>query len=297
MPTVNSLSIIPYTSLYTNNVDSVTTASTTVREGRTSIVLDFNGGQGLFYRDFETAFSWPLSSDTILYTYQPSLLELPENTYNRTTDWIEIGGRNGLVQGILIEADSFNVPKTFQLQDSDTLALHPLNETPATFNLQSVKAFSCTTPFIAHSIRIITTDNIPWRVWRTEPIFVPYPEKAQNWTTEITSLTGFGFQHLFYLDVEYRSNSDITITFTCDTGNGSYAPQSFTLPSSGDTQTKSRTLMTPNKWKLLGVSAISNAPFYLFVEGMEGYVRNWGIPGPYRIEKFFGGPSSPGAQV
>lgn len=300
MPTVDSLTITPYTALYTNQVsDANIQTGVSTRQGRKEIVLDFNGGDGLFYRDFETAFSWPLSSETILYTWQPSLLELPEDTYNRVTDWIEIGGANGLVQGILVEADTFNVPKVFQLQDSDTLQLHSLNEVGSgvAFNKQSVRAFSCSTPFVAHSIRIVTTDGVPWRVWRTEPIFVPYPEKAQNWTTEITALSGFGFQHLFYLNVEYRSTTPINISFTVDTGNGSYAPANFTLPSSGDTQTKQKVLMSPNKWKLLGVSATSTAPFYLFSEGMEGYFRSWSVPGPYRIDKIFGGSSQPGAVV
>src|ERR1700733_2502023 len=115
MPFINSLTIKPYVALYTTLIaDANITVGQSTREGRTEIVLDFNSGDGLYYRDFETSFSWPLSSDTILYTWQPSLIELPENTYNRATDWLDGGSTKAKwVQGILIEGDSFNPAKVF----------------------------------------------------------------------------------------------------------------------------------------------------------------------------------------
>ena len=300
MPVVNSLTISPYTALYTSLVvDGIISVGTSTAQGRDEIVLDFNNGTGLFARDFETAFSWPISSGTILYTWQPSFLELPEDTYNRATDWIDIGEGNGLVQGIIIEAGSPAGSKVFQLQDSDTLSHHTLNEVGAgvSFNLQSIKAFSCAAPFVAHSIRVVSTDGVPWRVWRATPVFVPYPEIASRWQTEITSLNGVGWQYFYYLNVEYVSTLTIVVVFTVDSGNGSIAPASFTLPSTGGTQTKTKVLLTYNKWKLLGVTATSDSPFYLFVEGMEGYVKNWGSPAAFRNEKLFGGPSAGGATV
>lgn len=298
MPTVNSLTLTPYTALYTTTVAGVTAAVST-QQGRQEIVLDLNSGLGAFARDFETLFSWPISSGTIIYTWQPTLLELPEDTYNRVTDWIEIGGANGLVQGIIVEADTFNVTKVFQLQDSDTLALHALNEvgTGVAFNQQSVKAFSCVTPFVAHSVRVVTSDGVPWRVWRTQPVFVPFPEKASNWTTEITALGGIGWQHLRELNVEYISTATITLAFTVDTGNGSIAPISITLPSSSGTQTKKKFEVTYNKWKLLGLAATSASPFNLFVEGFQGKLKAWGSTESYRIGQLIGGPSSGGAEV
>ncbi len=299
-----SLQVKPYSALYTSLViDANIAVSSSTREGRTETVLDFNGGDGVYSRDFETAFSWPISEGTVLYVWQPTIIAKPENTYDRATDWIECGGATGFVQGVLIEADSFNVKKQFQLQDSDTLAFHPLNECPIgggggiAFNKQSVKAFSCVTPFVAHSVRVVTTDGIPWRVWRTELAFQPFPESTMLWKTELTSLEGMGFQHLRLMNLEYISTAAITLSFQVDSGNGSYGPATVTIPSSSGGQAKLLLQMGPNKWKLIGFSASSTAPMRLFIEGLEVWVRSWGSAGEYRKMKPFAGASSPAAVV
>src|ERR1700734_2644056 len=113
-----SLQVKCYTALYTSQVaDADTTVSSSTLQGRTESVLDFNQGDGIYSRDLGTSFSWPISAGTILYTWQPTIIPKPENTYNRATDWIECGGGTGFVQGIIIEADTFNATKVFQLQD------------------------------------------------------------------------------------------------------------------------------------------------------------------------------------
>ena len=300
MPIVNELDIIPYTALYTSPVSNANIlASTSTREGRIAIVLDFNEGDGLYARDFETQYSWLISAGIVLYSWQPSLIELPENTYNRATDWIECGGGTGFVQGIIIEADTFNVPKIFRLQDSDTLNFHTLNEVGnvgVAFNKQSVQAFSCA-PFIAHSVRVVTIDSVPWRVWRTDLVFQPFPEQTEQWQTELTAAGGVGWQHVRELNVEYISNAPISLVFAVDTGNGSYAPLPITIPTSNGTQTKLRLTVTPNKWKLLSLGATCPFPFVLFVEGMEIKVRSWGSSDAYRIGQPFGGASKMAAVV
>ncbi len=297
----SSLSVKPYTALFTKVItDPNILVSSSTGQGRTESVLDLNNGTGVFARDFETAFSWPISAGTILYTWQPTFIPEPETTYNRTTDWIECGGATGFVQGVIVEANSFNADKIFQLQDSDTLTLHPLNEvgTGVAFNGQSVIAFSCVTPFIAHSVRVITTDGVPWKVWRTELVFQPFPESTMLWQTELTSLGGTGWQHLRLINLEYISNAAITLAFTVDSGNGSITPATITIPSSSGTQTKIKLTPTFNKWKLISFSALSTAPMRLFLEGMEVWTRSWGVDnGPYRKLKPWAGASGSGAQV
>ena len=300
MPTVDTITISPYTALYTALVSEANmTAGVSTLEGRTENVIDFNLGEGLYARDFETAYSWPIAPGIVLYSWQPTLIEQPENTYNRATDWIECGGGTGFVQGIIIEADTFGATKVFQLQDSDTLQFHALNEVGlgASFGTQQVRAFSCAFPFIAHSVRVTTSDGVPWRVWRTDLVFVPFPEETELWKTELTAAGGIGWQHIRDINVEYWSESDITVTFAVDTGNGSYGPDAIILPSSGGTQAKLRMNVSRNKWKLIGVSAFSLNPFYLFVEGMEMTVRSWGESSPYRRVKPFGGKSAMKAVV
>lgn len=296
----SSLQVKPYTALYTSQVsDANIVVSSSNLQGRVESVLDFYQGVGIESRDLETAFSWTISTGTILYTWQPSFIENPENTNNRATDWIECGGATGFVQGIVIEADSSNVTKVFQLQDSDTLAFHTLREvgTGVAFNGQSVKAFSCTAPFIAHSVRVVTTDAVSWRVWRTELVFQPFPETTMNWQTELTSLGGEGFQHLRMMNLEYISTATITLSFAVDTGNGSIAPATITIPSSSGTQAKIKLTPSPNKWKLISFGASSTAPIRLFLDGLEIWTRSWGSSSEYRKLKPWGGKSAPAAEV
>jgi len=296
-----SLQVKPYTALYTNLVvDADIVVSSTNIQGRTESVLDFNGGDGVYARDFEAAFSWPISAGTILYTFQPSIIGKPENIYDRASDWTDAGTSGAkFIQGYSIEADSFNAGKIFQLQSGDDQSIHDLVEIPlggVAFNRQTRKVFSCV-PFVCHNLRRISADGIPWRVFDESPIFQPYPESQENWTTEVTSLDGVGWQHLRELNIAYLSTTTITLTFTTDTGNGSIAPVTITIPSSSGAQTKLKIIPTFNKWKLIGLTFTSSAPFALWLPDVQLKIRSWGESSPYRLLKPFGGNSSPAAEV
>jgi hypothetical protein len=296
-----SLTANVYSALYTAQVSNADiSVSSSTAQGRVETILDFNAGEGVNSRDIETAFSWPISQGTILYVWQPSWINFPENSYDRNSDWMPVaGGGAGFVQGIIVEADTFNVPKVFQLQDSDTLAFHTLNEvgTGIAFNRQSIKAFSCTTPFVAHLVRVTTDDGVAWRVWNNNIVAQPFPESTISWQTELTSLGGTGWNHLRLINLEYISTAAATLSFVVDTENGSYAPQSIVLPSTGGTQTKFRVTPTANKWKLISFNLTSTAPVVVFQEGQEFWTRSWGASSEYRKAKPFGGQSLPAATV
>lgn len=297
----SSLSVIPYTALYTSVIpDAAISVSSSNLQGRTETVLDLNQGEGQNSRDLSTAFAWPISQGTILYVWQPSWINFPENSYDRNSDWIPVaGGAAGFCQGLLVEADTFGATKVFQLQDSDTLAFHTLNEVGAgiAFNRQSIKAFSCTTPFVAHLVRVTTDDGVPWRVWNNQIVAQPFPEATQLWQTELTALGGEGFQHLRLMNLDYICTAPITLSFAVETGNGSIAPATITIPSSSGTQAKLKLTPTYNKFKLLSFSASCSAPMYLFLDGLEVWLRSWGSSSIYRKIRPFAGPSSPAAEV
>lgn len=206
------------------------------------------------------------------------------------------GPDNKFVQGVKLIADTANQAVTFQV-------LFDGGQTgpsfTGTFNGKQTLVFSWT-PFEAHDIQIVP--QAPARVWyggigqgQSEWVFEPFPEKAANWVSELTALGGEGWQTLYYLNIEYSATAAITLAFVVDSGNGSIAPASITLPSTSGVQTKMLFEVTANKWKLLGFSATSSAQFYSFAEGMEAWVRSW--EGMRRNVKPFGGPSAPGAAV
>jgi hypothetical protein len=265
-------------------------------EGRTAVVVDFNAGDGLYSRDIETMFAWGLSSHYAIRVWQPCLIQEPENQFNRPTDWNDAGSPgNKFIQGITIEADSFNLPKSFQLQSADDLSLHPLNEMPATFIKQTIKTFSCVTPFLAHSIRILATDSVAWRVWDSSPIFQPWPSQVMNWQTEQTSFGMQGWLHAREMNIAYASAQPITIVLDPDTG----PTITLTLPSTGGAliQAKTKQTLPPMKFKLLSMQVVSTAPFYLFEQDIEFKIKAWGSDGPYNVLKIVGGESRTGAKV
>lgn len=84
------LTIIPTYALYTQSVpDAQIVANEDATGGRTAIILDLSNtspnttGQGLFAKDIGTIFSWPVNVGTILDVWQPSIIPLHEDVYQR----------------------------------------------------------------------------------------------------------------------------------------------------------------------------------------------------------------------
>lgn len=297
MPIISdlSLTVSPYTALYTTLVpDANINAYETNAEGRKSIVLDFNSGDGIYARDLGTVFQWPTSAGTTLDVWQPSIIPMPEGIYGRGSDWDD-GGTPGAkyIQGVIVEADTFNANKIFFLEDSDTHTLNPLNEMPTVFNQQSERAFSCQTPFVAHSCRLISTDGVEWRVWNARLVFQQWPELCTNWQTEMVSLGMVGWAHAREMNIAHVSTSQLTLTLTFDF----WPAITLTLAPSGGVQQKIKVTLPPNKWKLVGLQVSSPSPFRLFVGDIEFKVKNWGQQGMYEVIRPFGGRSQVGADV
>lgn len=230
----------------------------------------------------------------VLYTWQPTLIEQPESIYDRASDWDE-GGYFGdkFIQGVTIEANSFNVAKTFFLQDSDTLTLHALNECPFTFNKQVTRSFSCAVPFIAHSCRVISSDGVAWQVFQSKLVFQPFPSSCLNWETEMTSLALTGYGHVREMNIAHISTANLTLVLKFD----QWPTITLTIPSSGGLQAKTKVTLPPNKFKLIGLRIFSSAVFRLFEQDIEMKCKTWGSQGPYIPLKPFGGSSSMGAKV
>ena len=291
----SSIAIAPATELYSNYISAGNIVLTQyLTEGRVAAVLDFNGGDGLYSRDFETEFHWGIGSKAVLRVWQPSLIPMPEQQYNRPTDWDD-GGTPGAkyIQGIQVEADSFGLQKTFSLQSSDDLSLHALNEMPTIFPKQTIRSFSCVTPFIAHSARIVSTDAVAWRIWKSELVFQPWPSAAMNWQTELNSLGSTGWSHAREMNIAYASTASITIVLTFD----AWPTITLTLPSTNGVQAKTKLTLPANKFKLIGFQVSSAQTFYLFERDLEVKVKQWGSTSLFQVLKVVGGPSNTGATV
>lgn len=291
-----ALTITPATQLYGSPISD---ANITVNEtslpnpGRRLITLDFNNGAGFYATDLGTTFQWPTGSGLILYAWQPTFIEQPEPIYGRATDWND-GGYPGAkyVQGVIVEANTSNVAKTFFIEDSDTLTLHPLLECPATFNGHTEIAFSCA-PFVAHMTRLISSDGVKWEIFSERPVFQPWPELCLNWQTEMVSFGMIGWGHAREMNIAHLSTADLTLVLTFD----AWPTITLTIPNSAGKQAKTKVTLPPNKWKLMGLQIFSTQVFRLFKEDLQLKIGQWGRTDSYNVIRPFGGESKMGAAV
>jgi hypothetical protein len=96
---------------------------------------------------------------------------------------------------------------------------------------------------------------------------------------------GVGYQHARGITVEYRLDGDALVYFAvADAENGSYAPQTIALESTGGVLTKMWYPVTPNKWKLLQVGFTSGLDDGLVVnlDGLALTTRDWGSSQAYK---------------
>ena len=119
MPVITDLqlTITPATALYTNLIlDSALTVSESVTQGRHSVMIDFDDADGLYARDMGTIFQWPTNAGTVLDVWQPSIIPLDEDRYQRLSFHFLIKDLGGMGWNHVRE---MNIPYT----STTTLAL------------------------------------------------------------------------------------------------------------------------------------------------------------------------------
>jgi hypothetical protein len=231
-----------------------------------------------------------------LYIWQPAYIPQPVVEQQRAFDWDDAAMfGNKFYQGFVIEANTNGVNKTLGIRDSEGFALHPFTPSPVNFARQSEQAFSFSTPFVAHSVRVEPQDAINWNFWKVRWVVEPYPEAAELWQTEGTTHGLKGFFHVRLVNLAYIATAPVTLTITTDTGFS--IPLTFAATGAQLTPAKVVAFPTFNKGKVYSYSVASSAPFYCWKDLCEVWARAWGDPGPYTPFNLFGGGSNDGAAV
>ena len=291
------VSIQPYFGQYGTQVASYTPATLGANNILSPYLIDFPDGLARIVPDVSVAFSWAAGTATYLDLWQPDWTDLPENTQDRPTDWTD-GGASGTMfwQGLTLEADTMGKAKALMIQSGDDLSFHVPDQSPVTFNGQSKQALTFTPPFLAHTVRIVTTDGVPWRYWGASWTALPFPSSVVEWQTEMTSMGMDGWMHLREMNIAYLSNTPLTLTLVFDPG--AYPQQILlTVPSSGGLQAKLKLTVPANKFKMVSYRLSSPGPFRVFVKDMECKIGRWGRTESYRNVKPIGDNSAPGATV
>lgn len=110
------------------------------------------------------------------------------------------------------------------------------------------------------------------------------------------AIGGDGWMSGYEFTCEYACNSGATVTFVAaDANNGSYAPSSISLPSTGGEITKFTTKVSPNKWKLLQMQVTTSDPSFQFYQAGTGMsVKPWGSAKAFAFVPFFEGAKAGG---
>lgn len=137
--------------------------------------IDINSGGGQFARNLGLDITW--SSDSAqpqFFSWEPSYVERPEDTFRRADDWSDGGKMGGkYIRGFLLEADTEGKIRSVKLQGDQ-------NDIQTFLNVQhsghTVRAYALSSPTIATLLRILPTDDIPWREFRVSYIYDDVPE-------------------------------------------------------------------------------------------------------------------------
>lgn len=305
VPTNQTVEVEIWQDFYTKEIQGYTPPSMTGQPPTAGqfvgYVFDFSEGQGTQLYDIEIVFTWPVAQNTatgvILDAWQPNFTEQPEGTNNRPSDWDEfLDGECAFVQGLLLEADTSNVPKTIYVQNADDMTSHPPDTNPVKFNGQSIQALTFTPPFIGHSGRIVTNDGVPWRFgqgWRIKWVAQPYPELVAEYQTEPTSNGMKSWQTITEFNLAYISTTIITFTMIFG-AEGWPSALSYELPSSNGVFMKGPNMpVAPNKFKLVTYRVSGAQPgFRLFKNMCEVKVGMFSRQSPFEIKNPFGAQSS-----
>lgn len=291
----NPVAIYPYSSIYATALTGYApTALSSGTERYQPFIVDFVDGLSQTVDDIEAAFVWAVGQTTYLSLWQPNFILLPEGVQDRPTDFDDAGTPGAkFVQGFILECDTFGLPKAFAVENCDDGSLHIPNESPVTSTGQKIIPFTFTPPFVAHSMRLISTDGVPWRRWGLNWVVQPFPESVVEWQSESTSHGMLGWQHVRELNIAHISTADLTLTIIPDVGD----PIIVDVPNSNGVQVKTKVTVFANKAKLFSYRLSSDEPFRVFEPDIECKVGEWGRTDTYQIVKPFGGPSKAGALV
>lgn len=167
-----------------NNYETLLTPFILNTATRAQNSYDLLAGLGQLAMDIALDFAWTSSGATpLLYLWACTLVNKPELSLKRATDWDDAGAPNQkYVRAILIEADTLGTDRTVTILKDGGVDSN--NSLTVNHNGQELLPYPLT-PFNSHLMRVYPTDADQWQLFRVTWIFDPYPEQAAitgTWT-------------------------------------------------------------------------------------------------------------------
>lgn len=275
--------------LLTQYHTTVTALPNVTGSARGQNTLDFAGGGGVYSvtAGLDLVWSATASGNATLFQFELAYLIKPEFTVARATDWDDDGYEGAkFFQGFILQANSLNVPATITVEyDGGSIAQAFPNVNHST---ETEIAYSFTTPFIAHQVRVLSNSPIAFMApFRIKWIWEPAPELAKNWITQPTSFGLRGYLHHRDTYLAIQSTDVVVLQITPD----AQPPVNISFASTGGLVLKPYSALPPAKCKMAQYAVTSCSPFRLFQKDSELRVKQWGDSGPYQVMRAYGGLS------
>jgi len=243
--------------------------------GRNQTVFDINSGNGAEGRNLAVDLAGT-TTDSLLYLIEPSFTSRPENSFLRAIQYDDSNYEGEkFYQGIEIEADTLNQPRTIQIQsDGGTLQ----DTVVVQHNGRLQKPYSFTSGFVAHMVRMLPTDSNFWKLFKWRWVWEPEPPLVTVWDTQQTSFGHVGFIHMKAIWITHTSTANLTLTITRMDDNTS---QSYTIPSSAGVRGKEFYLLLgpasfiKGKTYKFKITQASNIPFRIYQRHCGVLVKPW----------------------
>ncbi len=244
-------------------------------------------GKGKLAKNIATEFSWLLKSDVKLYEEKFYFIPKGDILENRSSD-VEDGGDiyEKLWQGVVIKADTFGEDKILNYYDDN-------NDLKATFTInhngEKTVAYPFQIPFISHTIKRTSDDEVLWIPLTEAYIFDREPEEAEIWEGEFNTHNLTGLIMIQRFAIAYRSTADATLKLKFEDGTEQVYNNIF--PNSNGEYNKEFFFAIPKKWKACKYRIESLGKIRLYKRDSEVWMKSFGSDQPFIRVSAFGGSS------
>jgi hypothetical protein len=248
-------------------------------------VFDIESGRGQYAFNIGLDIQWTQSDGIPRFNFwESSYLVKPVLSRMRVSDWTDAGHPGAkFVQGFILQADTLATDRSVDVHSDGG----SIQETfTVNHSGEEEKAYSFTTPFITHMLRLHPTDDDYWRLFwgNIRWIWEPAPELVQYWETQEGSWDFPGFFHHRDCYIPAISSGSSTMTVTVDG-----AAVAYTIPTTGGLYLRQYLVLQPMKGKYAKYRIVGpSTGIRLFQRDVTVRCRGWGETGPYKIIQPFG---------
>jgi hypothetical protein len=283
-----------------NNYGSTLTLSsaTMTGSGRAQKVFDINTGNGAEAKNLAIDLSGTGTTQR-LFLLEPSYTLRPEDTFLRAIQYDDAGySGEKFWQGIELEANTYNITRTIQVQDNTGAVVDTLN---IQHNGRLQKPYSFSSAFVSHMARLVPADSALWKLFRWRWVYEPEPPLVTVWESQQTTFGHVGFVHLKAIWVTHTSTADLTLTITRMDDNTSH---SYTITNSGGVRGQEFYMILgppefcKGKTFKFKITQAANVPFRIYQRNTGVLVKPWGSQQAFARWVGWGGDAGDGvAQI